>query len=113
MAVIPRPASDAGPILAAAAHHERHAWRAAPPQVTVADRAGAVEERVRQVRAQLLATLLAASAPCESAVATARAVGPSPVARPRPVVDDRPTANHPWRKRLLPPRLATTMPANP
>lgn len=38
---------------------------------------------------------------------------PSPVAHPRLVVDGRPTANHPWRKRLLPPRPATTMPANP
>lgn len=38
---------------------------------------------------------------------------PPPVPRPRLVVDGHPTANHPWRKRFLPPRPATTMPANP
>lgn len=38
---------------------------------------------------------------------------PPPAPRPRLVVDGRPTAQHPWRKRLLPPRPATTVPANP
>ena len=38
---------------------------------------------------------------------------PPPVLRERLVIDGRPTANHPWRKRLLPPRPAPTMPANP
>lgn len=38
---------------------------------------------------------------------------PSFVPRARLVVDGRPTANHPWHKRLLPPRSSTAMPANP
>lgn len=38
---------------------------------------------------------------------------PSLVPRARLIVDGRPTANHPWRKRLLPPRSPTAMPANP
>lgn len=65
---------DEGPILTEAAHRELQAWRATHPQATFADLEGAVEERVRQVRVQMLAILLAAPTPCgsEEAAAVAR-----------------------------------------
>lgn len=65
--------SDDGAILTEAAHRELHAWRAAHPQATFADLEGVVEERVRQVRVQMLATLLAAPTPCASEEAAAAA----------------------------------------
>lgn len=63
---------DDGPILTEAAQRSLHAWRAAHPQATFADLEGVVEERVRQVRVQMLATLLAAPTPCALEKAAAR-----------------------------------------
>ena len=62
---------DDGLILTEATYRELHVWRAAHPQATFVDLEGAVEERVRQVRVQMLATLLAAPTPCASEEATA------------------------------------------
>lgn len=60
------------PILTEAARRELDAWRAAHPQATFAEIEEAVEERVRQVRVQMLASVLAAPTPETSDHAPAR-----------------------------------------
>lgn len=87
-------------------------WAEAWPTIWQAWRARRQADRVQQAaahRAKRTAPVAAVpTRPPLPAPATS-----SPVPRPRLVVDGRPTANHPWRKRLLPSRPATTMPANP
>jgi len=84
-------------------------WDEAWPALT-----GYVRQRARQTADQRRQRRRAAPAPPTAAPpAPTRPPAPAPSAAPRPklVVNGRPTAQHPWRRRLLPPR--TPAPAPP